>query len=118
MKIYRTGLVGALSTVMSILVFFHIRSNFNVEHPTVFYTSHLIFIILFVFLIIKTIIDICDKKNKTFSLLDIVRTLIISFIMYYLAIKFSAKYIFACIVILGTIEVFVTRYKSGLVKKM
>lgn len=118
MKIYRTGLVGALSTVMSILVFFHIRSNFNVEHPTVFYTSHLIFIILFVFLIIKTIIDICDKKNKIFSLLDIVRTLIISFIMYYLAIKFSAKYIFACIVILGTIEVFVTRYKSGLVKKM
>ncbi|WP_282925795.1 hypothetical protein [Helcococcus kunzii] len=117
MKIYRTGLISFLSTVMSVLVFYQIMNNFYKEQPIIFYISNIILIIMFISLIVISIIDVKNKKENDFKMLDIMRTLIFSIIMYSLALKYSSYYIVIIIVFIGVIDIFLIRKKSGLIKR-
>ncbi len=115
MKVYKTGLIGVLACSVSLMANVHISQGFNVEYPTIFWGSQILMGILILVMLIRTL------KNWD-NTQDIPKTILLrsmcAWVSMYCIAYIESKYSFVLILIVGVVDVYFTRKRFGLVKKV
>lgn len=113
MKIYSIGLMGFIATVASLVANMQISEQFHQAYPYLFYGLQGALVALFVVIAVYTVFHWDNKGHvsKTRFCMSIVVCAAIYF-MGYVKSKYSLIMILAC----GIGEIFLTRYRNGLIR--
>ncbi len=113
MYYYYTGVTGVLAMSLSMFTSMNVISGFRAEYPYLFIAGHVIFLFIVLGLIAKAWFHWVDFYQLTKH--DFYRSLVIYSILYvigWLGFAYSGP----IVLIVGVIDVFITRKRAGLIK--
>ncbi len=113
MKIYSTGILSILTTVIALLTNTHLRQNFNMEYPILFISGQVLcwscFLVLTIYIFMNWGNDYSNSKWNLF------RSVIVSIVIYCIAYT-KLDYAFLIILIVGITHIYFIRKKFDKIK--
>lgn len=114
MKVYKTGLIGMLATITSLVATLEISEKFNVEYPIIFWTGQTFALAIIIVLLLYTINH--WDNGFGYSRWILLRSVCVWFLIYCISYT-GSKYSLVLIFVVGIVEIYITRSRFGLVKK-
>lgn len=112
MKLYSTGLMGILASVISLVAGIQINEKFNITNPYVFWIGQIVFLIIFIGALLYALSS-WDKKSN-FPKMRLYQSIIIFILMYAIAF-IGSKYSLILILMVGITENYFTRKRANLI---
>lgn len=114
MKVYSTGFLSIITTIVALVANIQIKQGFNFEYPCIFYLGQCVFIIVIMCIIVHTLMHWEQVGNLTKKRLYI--SVVVTCLLYAIAWT-GSSYAWILIFISGVTEAYLTRKRAGLVKK-